>query len=613
MNPMVNLEMPANLDALQARFSLNSFGQTVAHLPREIQLETVTDEEIIQANASVQLPSCYGGEIFCADSGLASPEEIYASGLTGFSGVHLSHTGRVVPTVRLGHAWQVVTVRFLVAPRADAARNLINTHPIFRPRADGRVIVPLVGDIHCLGSDLNEDQLRTIGMEFLKDAAGQHLNALAFAMGLRSVFFPTRLGLGIGPGSSGVLGWQFKGVGEKRYVFHFCAVRPDGLVLLQSPSDVILQGAATQGYDGAMSQRREYAGRSGMFWDLFHQPHRSAPVGATYESADAIRHHRALAASGCALGRVITEVAEIGSRRTLSRISDRHRQALQVPNLEVPCEVWIGQTTLRMNIVAVSTMASEIQDRSLAFANVLDIEFGSIETPAAKEKLRRVAQQCGMILSSCLNARLTLPADQFTDGNITMLGEALDYGDYVVAPWWGWNASLVFRFLIDLHAFAAGARMDTRMFFREATGRAFLSEFLDAEQVDGLLEIAPLYFAQGGSPLAVNSADYRVEGKKFAIKVATLWVLRTLSTIRGLKARYIPPSSLFSALEKIGFRAEIASIRSTEGVGDNAAQKLAEAAERMLPTYVGFLLDKNFVMRTNQKSLMQKPPTAELA
>ncbi len=581
-------------------------GVRFAFLPDDVHIVLVTPETMMNENLRVSLPETDPALIpFESPALIPSAQEIRQFAIEGYHGVVADRSGRLVPVKLPGAGVPpllLAKVRFLVAPRAKDFRAPVG-QPLFKVRDDGRMVIPLVGGLHVKGRELSDAELSQLGCEWLVDGAGRKLEYLALNMGNRSVFFPTKAGLGLAVGRNAMpLGWQWKGTGVRRYTFH--TLLPEKEMHLLTTDDVALVGPDTKYIPvGKPIQRVPYAGKSGVFLDLRHQPSSDIPVGGETGERDGDETRLALVKAGASLPRLMSEVAEVVNRAALENMLGTG-SGMTLPSVAVTCEVWQGGSTIRLDTITnpirmgIERNSSQaVETARHVFATVVEAEYGEASPANMMAKLHSLAKRFGENVRMTMQAGRSLYVDRNSDDNLTTEGGLLDYGDYHKISGWHQLGSLLLRYLVDLHRLNRANGITTDRFFSEGVARPFLAAFLEGNEVDRLIQRGVQLFH--GIEVA-ETASYVAKAAEFSSMVIAVWVRPQLSFDKNATAsgvRYLDRDSVE---------------RYCSQKAQTTARFKAAAGDDLILRYLMTVLFDNLLLKDNPKGWRSALPVAEL-
>ncbi|MCC6952695.1 MAG: hypothetical protein IT290_01115 [Deltaproteobacteria bacterium] len=538
LNIQLHASAPASITELGAKMTTLKSGARAAILPETVEVLSATNTQFTVENAVQPVPATLHKALpFRAEYSIASSREVLEFAQRGVCGLVLGVDGRFHPVGDLDNNFLTTSVRLVACPpQVGLEEHLGANFNLFNPRPDGKVIVPLSGEIYIDGRSLSWAELQQLGLEILRSPTGAELRYLALQMPGRSVLIPSRAALGLEDYRPGTpYAWQFKGGGVRRYVLHSLET-VNGEPVLSHPDDVVLLGSDARLIPRLWFGQREcYAGRPGIFLDVPHGPDARAPEGGYVRGALSVSNHRKLVAAGAQTGRVPVATAKLISpdeRRKLGLTS------MIVDELCVPCEAWITPiSTLRVksvlwNFDVYSPPAERLEITKSRISMVVTTERGHGSDPYEETvaMLQRAMRQSGKNIRATLDAGLTVPLEWDFAANLTWDWLPLDFGDYVPC-WWGQFGSLICSYVFTIDRFAEGLGIVPSTYWRtEDFAMTFFGEFLSPESAKQMVLFTQQQFrALGDTSPSSGAAEYRLALDEIGSRTVAMWMLERAS------------------------------------------------------------------------------------
>lgn len=547
LNIQIHALAPARITDLGARMTRLESGTRAAIVPDSVEVLTATNTQIAVENALQPVPTTPHNALpFRAEYSIASSREVLAFAQRGACGLVQGVDGRFHPVGDLESNFLTTSVRLVACrPQVGLEEHLGANFNLFKPRPDGKVIVPLSGEIYIDGRSLSWAELQQLGIEILRSPSGAELRYLALQMPGRSVLIPSRAGLGLENYQPGLpYAWQFKGGGVRRYVMHSLE-SVDGEPVLSHPDDVVLLGADTRLVPRLwLGQRECYAGLSGIFLDVPHGPDARAPEGGYVRGALSVTNHRKLVAAGAHTGRVPVATAKLISP------DDREKLGLTsmiVQELSVPCEAWINsKSTLRVkallwefDIDSPRITREEVTKSRIASVVITERGHGSDPEEETLAMFRRAMRQSGKNIRATLDAGLTVPLEWDLAANLTWDWLPLDFGDYVPC-WWGQFGSLICSYVITIDRFAESLGILPSTYWRtEDFAMTFFGEFLSPESATQMVVFTQQKFrALGDTSPSSEAPEYQHALYEIGSRTVATWMLERASVYPAKRKEY---------------------------------------------------------------------------
>lgn len=420
----------------------------VAMLPEDFLWNTVEWQDNLNYNSLFQLPKPYDLP-WANPEWMPSAKEIREAAKAGFQGVvnnQALYMGYAVPLL-------LAEVSFVKsAPIPDL--RVTSASSLFKDPS----LVPFRGQVYSGGRELPEEE---VDFSWLRDEEGAAVKFLAFCIGQRSVFFPTKRALGLPCDPRAPLGYQFKGVGM-HYVNHF------GRIQECSEGDVVVSCRDTSLQDVLTLQRTDYAGKTGLFLDVKYQPGWENPAGSSVEARTTFERSTALISNGLELGKYVVGGWDL------------------THGCDVVCEVWQAPTLVRLDLLS-SALRSARADEFLG--EVLARLYPEQAQNMTFEYLRELASNYGKIAKAALASNLVIPGDSAGLTNVTLDGYQVDLACFVPVEDWKELRLMFYSQINDL--LSLSERLPSMQdLFTSAALPAYLGEFMSDVTAEEVLEVA---------------------------------------------------------------------------------------------------------------------------